>query len=75
MTNDLGDVNITSELNAVGKRLVQEHILRVSSKKQYIIADIVGEHDMFYIVKIGNTISTIMKTDNVVVHNYEEGEK
>ena len=60
---------LVDEVNKLNEKI------KKPKKKQYIIADIVFEHDMFYIVKIGNTISTIMKTDNVIVHNYEEGEK
>lgn len=46
--------------------------LEPPDKKQYLIADIVYEHDMYYIAKIGHNYFHVIKADDVIVHDYDK---
>ena len=45
--------------------------LKKPDKNQYVIADVVYENDMIYLVKVGHNIITIVKAPDVIVHEYE----
>lgn len=47
--------------------------LKKPDKDQYIIADVVYENDMIYLVKVGHNMITIVKAPDVIVHEYERG--